>query len=78
MFVSQDTDQPELVVKVNDTIVKGVGIGNDYTSVILSDKGYVYTYDLSEYVGQTVTVSINQRKSGVNHCVVPKDFIKQH
>lgn len=72
MFVSQDTDQPELVVKVNDTIVKGVGIGNDYTSVILSDKGYVYTYDLSEYVGQTVTVSINQRKSGVNHCVVQK------
>ena len=56
MFVSQDTNQPELVVKVNDTIVKGVGIGNDYTSVILSDKGYVYTYDLSAYVSPLMSI----------------------
>lgn len=71
MFATQDTENPEFVVKANDAIVRGTNINRDYAIIqIETDDSYIYSYDLSAFVGQTATVTLLQQKAGVNHCVV--------
>lgn len=45
---------------------------NDYLwpMLVTGDDGRVYTYDLSAYVGQTITVTLVQEQAEVNHCVL--------
>ena len=71
MFAGQDTENPEFVVKVNNNIVRGTNINRDYALVqIENDNSYIYSYDLSQFVNQNVTITLLQQKQGVNHCVV--------
>lgn len=70
MFNGQDTNNPHLALKVGDSYVKVVGTNDNYANIQIRDDGRVYTYDLSAYVGQTITVTLVQEQSEVNHCVL--------
>ena len=70
MFNGQDTNNPHLALKVGDSYVKVVGTNDNYANIQIRDDGRVYTYDLSAYVGQTITVTLVQEQAEVNHCVL--------
>lgn len=53
---AQDLD-PKIIVKINNTLVKAVGIETDYVSATTDDYS-PFLYDLSSYNGQVVNIKI--------------------
>lgn len=53
---AQDLD-PKILVKINDTLVKAIGIDTDYVSAT-TDEYSPFLYDLSSYNGEVVNIKI--------------------
>jgi len=67
-FENQDTDKAHLALYADDALVKTVE-GDDYAVSSLDGSTIVYAWDLSTYIGKTVTFKFASLVSEVNHCV---------
>lgn len=68
-FVGQDTVNATLGLYVNDTFLNTAS-GEQYAYSEIQDTAYLWSWDLSSYVGQTVTLKLASFTSSANHCVV--------
>ncbi len=61
VFVRDGEVYPHFVVKVNGEVIRGIGQSEDYFYVESDDTQYC-SYDLSDYIGEVVTVEIGITK----------------
>jgi len=70
-FSGQETVQPQLEVKVGATIIQANGLTTDAASLAIdTDATQTFQYDLSAYLGQSVTVQVLSVQGSNNHLVI--------
>ena len=73
MFNGQDDNEAHITFSVNKNIVRAIDGTEDYVVVKAEagDPHFTYVYDLNDYVGEKVTLSLASINN-VNHCVFLK------
>lgn len=70
MFVGQDIEGAKVTVKVNNQIIRANDATEDYVVLNhLIDTAQGFTYDFSNFIGQTVIIELTSINTNANHCV---------
>jgi hypothetical protein len=76
IFSGQETVQPQLEVMVGTTIIKANGLTTDTASLAIdTDNTQIFQYDLSAYVGQSVTITVLSVQGSNNHLVLQSIYL---
>ena len=68
-FENQDSVKARVQVTVDDKVIRATGTDTDYAEGEINDTRYVFCYDLSEYVGKEVKITIAS-VAETQHCVI--------